>query len=221
MGPFLPTEEACRREKKERFMDRFKRKTAVGLAVSALVALTLGATTTGAAPLATGNHIVPASTTVSGKSTSTVFAAGGITVTCTNSVAGGKTPKAGLSFPIKPLPTFNDGSSAPCTDSFGGTDITTTSGKWTLKFINPTELEIVVPIKGAVVSNSLGCTITVAPTKAYDVKAAGNYDGVSKLTVKITTLPITVTGGLQCPTTATKSSFTATYTFTPGMSEVA
>src|ERR1700683_848513 len=119
MGPFLPTEEACRREKKERFMDRFKRKTAVGLAVSALVALTLGATTTGAAPLATGNHIVPAKTKVSGKSTSTVFAAGGITVTCTNSVAGGTTPAKGLSFPISPLPTFNDGTStAPCTDSF-------------------------------------------------------------------------------------------------------
>ncbi len=65
------------------------------------------------------------------------------------------------------------------------------------------------------VTNSLGCTITVAPTEAYDVKAAGNYDGVSKLTVKITTLPIKVTGGLQCPTTATKASFTATYTFTP------
>jgi hypothetical protein len=205
--------------KKERFMDRITRKTGIGLAVAALVALTLGATTTGAAPLA-GKHIAPASTKVSGKSTSTVFAAGGITVTCTNSVAGGTTPANGLSFPIKPLPTFNDGTGSPCTDSFGGTDNTKTKGTWTLKFINPTELEIVVAKAGAVVTNSLGCTITVAPTAAYDVKAAGNYDGVSKLTVKITTLPIKVTGGLQCPTTATKASFTATYTFTPGMAEV-
>jgi hypothetical protein len=204
-------------------MDRFKRKTAIALATAGLVALTLGTTTIGAAPLA-GNHIVPASTTVSGKSTSTVFSAGGIIVTCTNSVAGGKTPADGLSFAIKPLPSFNDGTStAPCTDSFGGTDTTVTTGKWSLKFLNPTELEIVVPKAGAVVTNSLGCKITLAPSKAYDVKAPGDYDGVSKLTLNIPTaggLPVTVTGGLQCPVTAKTASFKAVYTFTPGMADV-
>jgi hypothetical protein len=204
-------------------MDRCKRKTAIALAAAGMAALTLGTATTGAAPL-TGNHIVPASTTVSGKSTSTVFIAGGITVTCTNSVAGGKTPADGLSFAIKPLPSFNDGTStAPCTDSFGGTDMTATSGKWSLKFINPTELDIVVPKDGAVVTNSIGCKITLAPAKAYDVKAPNDYDGISKLTLNIPTkggLPITITGGLQCPVTAKTASFSAVYTFTPGMAEV-
>jgi hypothetical protein len=203
-------------------MDRFTRKTAIALATAGMVALTLGTTTIGAAPLA-GGHIVPASTTVAGASSSTVFDAGGITVTCTNSTAGGKTPANGLKFKINPLPAFNDGTGHPCTDTFGAMDTTTTTGKWNLEFKNPTELEIIVPKAGVVVTNSLGCTITLAPTKAYTIAQAGDYDGVSKLTLAIPTaggLPITVTGGLQCPVTAKTASFNAVYTFTPGMSDV-
>lgn len=149
--------------------------------------------------------------------TNTVFAAGAITVTCTTSTAGGKTPKSGVKFTINPKPTFSDGS-GPCTDSLGFTDTTVTSGTWSLKFVNPSELEVVVPVAGAVVHNTAGCAITLAPTKALNIK--GTYDGVSKFTINATGLPIKITGNpLICPA-ATKATFKATYNFVPGMSEV-
>jgi hypothetical protein len=193
------------------------RKTSIALAAMGLVALTLGAGAATAAPLVTKPHIVPPNTTVAGTSSSTVFSAGAIIVTCTTSTAGGKTPKNGIKFTINPKPTFSDGS-GPCTDSLGFTDTTVTSGTWSLKFVKPSELEVIVPIGGAVVNNTAGCTITLAPTKAVNI--TGAYDGVSKFTINATNLPIKITGSpLICPST-TKASFRAVYTFAPGMSEV-
>ena len=193
------------------------RKAAIALAALGLVGLTLGAATATAAPLVTKPHIVPPSTVVAGTSTSTVFAAGAIIVTCTTSKAGGKTPKSGVKFTISPKPTFSDGA-GPCTDSLGFTDTTVTSGTWSLKFVKPSELEVVVPIAGAVVHNTAGCTITLAPTAAVNI--TGAYDGVSKFTINATGLPIKITGSpLICPS-STKATFKATYTFVPGMSEV-
>jgi hypothetical protein len=215
------------------------RKTGTMAAAAALAAMALGAAVASAGPLATDtdDHYNPISTQVTGTSTSTVFAAGGVTVTCTHSIAGGKTPAKGLgAFKINPPVQFNDGSpTARCTDSLGFTDVTTVSGTWKLKFIDlPGEsetatepnsgdkLEVIIPIGGAVVSvmnaNSLVCTITVAPTKAF--KVIGTYDDVHTFTVAITNLPITVTGSsLFCPLSATKSTFNATYSFTPGFGD--
>ncbi len=95
-----------------------RKQKLVGLAgIAAAAALTLGAfgahTASASAPRAstdTDDHYVPAATQVNGHSNSTVFTVGGITVTCTNSDAGGKTPATGLkAFALNPLPTFNDG----------------------------------------------------------------------------------------------------------------
>jgi hypothetical protein len=213
----------------------------VGLAAAA--ALTFGAVgvhmASASAPKAssdTDDSYNPANTTVSGHATNTVFTAGPITVTCTNSVAGGKTPKATAhlkAFNLKPLPVFNDGTGQPCTDNLGFTDTTNTNntnGKWKIQFIdapndeNGTEpnsgdkLSVTVPKAGAIVTNSAGCTITVAPTAAF--KVVGAYDDVNKFTVAITNLPIHVTGpGGVCPLSTNVAHFNATYTFTPGVSD--
>src|ERR1700676_5365950 len=109
--------------------------TIVAVAATATLAFSaVGAHASSAAKDA-DDHYSPANTQVSGHSSSTTFTVGGvITVTCTNSDAGGHTPATGLgAFAISPLPTFNDGGTAPCTDNFGGTDTTVTKGAWKLQ----------------------------------------------------------------------------------------
>jgi hypothetical protein len=183
--------------------------------------------------------------------TNTVFTVpptGGITVTCTRSTAGGTPPakSAGLAaFPVKPLPTFNDGKTStgtvkPCTDNLGGTETSTTNntnGKWKIGTVDasndetsaePTtctsttcdHLKIVIPKAGAIVTTSQGCTITVAPSAAFTV--TGTYTdgagGVYHLTINVSNLPISVSGVTTCPSLgATTASFTGTYTFGPGV----
>ena len=200
------------------------------LGVAGLAALTIGSVGVHAATVAgdTDDHYTPAATQVTGHSTMTVFSVGPITVTCTNSVAGGKTPATGLGgFAIKPLPVFNDGSStAPCTDNLGFKDTTTTSGAWKIGFkdasLDETKTEpnatgdsliVTVPMAGAVVHNTAGCTITVAPNGAF--KVPGTYNDAGTFSVNIKNLPIKVTGGGVCPVSATTSTFTGKYTFTP------
>lgn len=218
-----------------------KHKLVAVVGMAAAAALTFGAvgahTASAASAKATDSddHYNPANTVVNGHSSSTVFTVGPITVTCTNSNAGGKTPAKGLkAFNLSPLPTFNDGSaSAPCTDTVGGSDTTTTNntnGKWKIGFKDAAndesqtepnsgdKLVVTVPKAGAIVNNSLGCTITVAPNGAF--KVTGSYDDVNTFTVNITNLPIKVTGPTGvCPLSSTTSSFKGTYTFTPGVSD--
>jgi hypothetical protein len=183
-----------------------------------------------------GGHTPPAGTV-------TCFAIPGsspvIVVFCTRSIAGGKTPATGSKpFKISPLPVFDDGSGTkPCTDSLGGTDTSvanSTHGTWTIGLVDAPndetktepnagdKLTVSVPGAGVIVTNSLGCTITVNPPvggvfKAF--KVTGAYDDHSKFTVSITNLPVTTTGG-SCPLPAsTISTFNAIYTFTPGVSD--
>jgi hypothetical protein len=159
-----------------------------------------------------------------------------ITVFCKNSVAGGKTPATGIgAFHISPLPTFDNGAGTPCTDSLGGKDTSTaneTNGKWMIKLLDSKaaadetpgtepnagdKLQVTVPKAGVIVTNTLGCTITVAPSAAFKVKGA--YDDVSKFTVSITNLPIITSGG-SCPLPASAvSTFNAVYTFSPGVTD--
>ena len=218
------------------------KKSKIGaMVVAAAASLTLGvgvahsAHASGSTPFSTDtdDNLTPASTAVTGTSHKTVFsvAAGAIVVTCTLSKAKATTPATGLGpVNLTSPPTFTDGGNppAPCTDNLGATDTTATSGTWTLKFVdapndetgtepNATgdKMQIVVPQGGAVVTNSLGCTITVAPNGPFTV--TGKYDDTSKLHVSITNLPISVAGGPQCPTNATTSTFQGTYTFSPGV----
>jgi hypothetical protein len=168
-----------------------------------------------------------------------------ITVFCSHSVAGGTTsaydpaspggPGDGddaKAFHISPLPVFDDQPTHPyCTDSLGGHDTSVaneTNGKWTigLKDLtndeagpepNADHLVVNVPKAGVIVTNTLGCTITVAPTAAF--KVTGAYDDVNKFTVSITNLPIITSGG-SCPLPASAvSTFNAIYTFSPGVSD--
>ena len=211
-----------------------KHKLGALVGVAAAAAFSVGIIGAHAAPLVTetDDNYIPASTQVTGTSHQTVFSVGPITVTCTNSVAGGKTPALGIKpFAIKPLPVFNDGSSsAPCTDTVGATDTTTTSGAWKIQLKDAPndetqtepnsgdKLIVTVPIGGAVVNNSFGCVITVAPTAAF--KVIGTYDDHNTFTVNISNLPIKVTGPAGvCPLSSTTSTFSGTYVFTPGVSD--
>ena len=210
-------------------MARSIHKRGALLGVAALAALTAGTVGVHAAGVAgdTDDHYTPAATQVTGHSTKTVFTVGPITVTCTNSVAGGKTPATGLgAFKLSPLPVFNDGSSsAPCTDNLGFKDTTTTLGAWTIGFkdaaLDETKSEpntgdklvVTVPKGGAVVHNTAGCVITVAPTAPF--KVTGTYNDKGLFVVSINNLPISVTGSGICPVTAKTSTFNGSYTFSP------
>jgi len=160
-----------------------------------------------------------------------------ITVTCTASEATSKTLPSGLGASQVLPPMFNNGLNSstgqpnPCTDSTGGKDTTVTKGIWTITFLDsPTEtetsaepntgdqLEITIPKGGAVVTNSLHCVITVAPTAAFQV--IGAYDDVNKFTVSLSNLPVSVAGPSPCPTAATTSSFNGVYTFSPSMRDI-
>jgi hypothetical protein len=248
----------------------------VAIAIAALSLGALGAFHASSAPLTaepspTDDHIVPAATTVVGTAsvnlttaqcgghtppagTVTCFSIPGsspvITVFCSNSVAGGKTPAYDPATPggpgdgddfkpiiINPLPTFTDAGGAPCTDSLGGSDTSVankTHGAWKLTFKDAAtdesatepnggdKMTVTVPGAGVIVTNTLGCTITVNPPvngvfKNFIVK--GTYDDINKFTVAITGLPVTTTGG-SCPLpAATTSTFNAIYTFSPGVSD--
>jgi hypothetical protein len=182
----------------------------------------------------TDDHYKPAATVIKGTSTKTTFSVPAsspvITVTCTHSTAGGKTPATGLgTFAINPLPVFNDGTGHPCRDSLGGTVTTTTSGAWKIGFVDKAtdetsaepntgdKLKIIIPQGGAVVKTSEGCTITVAPNGAVTVTGAYNDKGV--LTLAIGNLPVKTAGG-SCPLPiSTNSTFHGTYTFSPVVSD--
>jgi hypothetical protein len=182
----------------------------------------------------TDDHYSPASTQITGTSTKTTFsvppASPVLTVTCTHSTSGGKTPATGLGlFPVNPLPVFNDGTGNPCTDNLNGTETTTTSGPWMIGGIDKAndetstepntgdKVKIIVPKGGAVVHTSEGCTITVAPNGPFTV--IGTYDDKNKLTVSVSNLPVKTTGG-SCPLpTSTTSSFHGTYIFSPNLSD--
>jgi hypothetical protein len=248
----------------------------VAIAIAALSLGALGAFHASSAPLTaepspTDDFFMPAGQTVIGTAsvnlttaqcgghtppagTKTCFSIPGatpvITVFCSNSVAGGKTPAYDPASPggpgdgddfkpitISPLPTFDDGAGVPCTDSLGGNDTSVsnnTHGAWKLSFKDAAtdesatepnggdQMIVTLPSGGVIVTNTLGCTITVNPAvngvfKTF--KVTGAYDDVSKYTVAITNLPISTTGG-SCPLPATAmSSFFSTYTFSPGVSD--
>lgn len=132
-----------------------------------------------------------------------------ITVSCTSFSASAVTPK-------KPSDTVT--LSAPpkvtgCTDSSGGTDTITTTGKWTLSVKgskSPYTMTLTIPKAGAKFTSNIisGCTITAAPTKAAGV--AGKYDGVNTDTVKNAPIP---TKGTGC--TSTTATTTATVVLSP------
>ncbi|OKK22295.1 hypothetical protein AMK16_03810 [Streptomyces sp. CB00455] len=196
-------------------------RTALALGIAAAGALSLASATATAAPLplAGSTTVTPAGhsfkATLSGKAT---LKAGSVTVTCTVSVSTGTVPAApgntnpagAVSSPISP-PTYTS-----CTSSMPGvTPTVTTSGAWTVSMQNgsPITATMKVPVGGLVVTTSglANCTVTAAPTAPANVGGSWVNGAPSTLTFTNASVPVTVTGGFGCPTSATSSTFNAVY----------
>lgn len=201
--------------------------TTLALGLAAAGALTLGAASATAASLpataaAGSTTVTPAGhafkATLSGKAT---FKAGSVTVTCTVSVATGSVPAepgnhnaAGpVSSPIS-APTYSS-----CTSSMGGvTPTVTTSGAWQVSMQHgaPITATMTVPTGGLVVKTTglATCTVVAAPTAPAAVPGTWANGAPSSLTFTNTSVPVKVTGGFGCPTSATVSVFNAVYQVT-------
>ncbi|WP_374777263.1 hypothetical protein OG756_35295 [Streptomyces sp. NBC_01310] len=196
-------------------------RTALALGTAAAGAIALASVTASAAPLpvAGSTTVTPAGhafkATLSGKAT---LKAGSVTVTCTVSVATGTVPAAPgnsnpagpVSSPISP-PTYSS-----CTSSMPGvTPTVTTSGAWavTMQDGSPITATMTVPVGGLVLKTTglASCTVTAAPTAAASVGGTWVNGAPSSLTFTNASVPVKVTGGFGCPTSATASIFNAVY----------
>lgn len=199
-------------------------RTALALGMAAAGALSLASVTASAAPLpvAGSTTVTPAGhafkATLSGKAT---LKAGSVTVTCTVSVATGTVPAAPgnqnaagpVSSPIS-APTYSS-----CTSSMWGvTPTVTTSGAWTVSMQDgsPITATMTLPVGGLVVKTTglASCTVTAAPTAAADVGGSWANGAPPSLTFTNASVPVKVTGGFGCPTSATSSTFNAVYLVT-------
>jgi hypothetical protein len=214
-------------------MSRTRTALALGMAaaagLSAASATASASTSTSAAasastsavalPLAGSTTVTPAGhsfkANLSGKAT---LKAGSVTVTCTVSVSTGTVPAAPgnhnaagpVSSPISP-PTYTS-----CTSSMWGvTPTVTTSGSWSVSMQDgaPATATMTVPVGGLVVHTTglATCTVTAAPATAANVPGSWTNGAPSSLTFTNASVPVTVTGGFGCPTSATTSTFNAVY----------
>ncbi|MEU9803133.1 hypothetical protein [Streptomyces sp. NPDC051000] len=201
-----------------------RKRTALALGMAAAAALTVASATATAAPLplAGSTTVTPAGhafkATLSGKAT---LKAGSVTVTCTVSVSTGTVPAApgnnnpagAVTSPIT-APTYSS-----CSSSMPGvTPTVTTSGAWTVSMQNgsPITATLKVPVGGLVVTTSglANCTVTAAPSAPANVGGTWTNGAPSSLTFTNASVPVTVTGGFGCPTSATSSTFNAVYKVT-------
>ncbi|MFD5885715.1 hypothetical protein ACFWHQ_06950 [Streptomyces sp. NPDC060334] len=201
-----------------------RKRTALALGMAAAAALTVASATATAAPLplAGSTTVTPAGhafkATLSGKAT---LKAGSVTVTCTVSVSTGTVPAApgnnnpagAVTSPITP-PTYSS-----CSSSLPGvTPTVTTSGAWTVSMQNgsPITATLKVPVGGLVVTTSglANCTVTAAPSTPANVGGTWTNGAPPSLTFTNASVPVTVTGGFGCPTSATSSTFNALYKVT-------
>ncbi|MEU8777197.1 hypothetical protein [Streptomyces sp. NPDC048606] len=196
-------------------------RTALILGTAAAAALTVSSATATASPspLAGSTTVSPAGhafkATLSGKAT---LKAGSVTVTCSVSVSTGTVPAAPgnhnpagpVSSPISP-PTYSS-----CTASLPGvTPTVTTSGAWSVSMQNgsPITATMTVPTGGLVLQTTglANCTVTAAPSGPANVAGTWTNGAPPSLTFVGATVPVTVTGGFGCPTSATSSTFNAVY----------
>ncbi|MFJ8666444.1 hypothetical protein [Streptomyces sp. NPDC093600] len=200
--------------------------TTLALGLAAVGALTFGAASATAAPLPTAaagsTTVTPAGhafkATLSGKAT---LKAGSVTISCTVSVATGTVPAApGNHNPAGPVsspisaPTYSS-----CTSSTPGvTPTVTTSGAWQVSMQNgaPITATMTVPTGGLVVKTTglASCTVVTAPNGPANAPGTWTNGAPSTLTFTNASVPIKVTGGFGCPTSATTSTFNAVYTVT-------
>ncbi|MFE2476959.1 hypothetical protein [Streptomyces sp. NPDC059389] len=203
-------------------MSRTRTALALGLAAAGALSVASVTATAAPAPLAGSTTVTPAGhsfkATLSGKAT---LKAGSVTVTCMVSVSTGTVPAAPgnqnasgpVSSPISP-PTYSS-----CTSSvWGVTPTVTTSGAWSVSMQNgsPITATMTVPTGGLVVQTSglATCTVTAAPTAPANVAGTWANGAPPSLTFTNASVPVTVTGGFGCPTSATASVFNAVYKVT-------
>lgn len=160
--------------------------------------------------------------------TTASLSAGTTTVTCSGSVATGQVSAApGNSNPSGPVgspttpPTFTD-----CTTgSFLLTPTVSsnnTNGDWIVSLqYDPAGStgSLTIPRGGQVVkiSGLASCTTTVAPNGPVTINGTwtpGTATAPPKLVFSNISVPISVTGGLFCPTSATSGTFSASYDIT-------
>ncbi|MBZ9599363.1 hypothetical protein K7B06_30395 [Streptomyces erythrochromogenes] len=196
-------------------------RTALALGTAAAGAIALASVTASAAPVpvAGSTTVTPAGhdfkAVLSGKAT---LKAGSVTVTCTVSVSTGTVPAAPgnsnpagpVSSPISP-PTYSS-----CTSSMPGvTPTVTTSGAWAVSMQDGTPITatMTVPADGLVLKTTglASCTVTAAPTAPASVAGTWANGSPSSLTFTNASVPVKVTGGFGCPTSATASVFNAVY----------
>ncbi|MFD6227468.1 hypothetical protein ACFWFZ_11380 [Streptomyces sp. NPDC060232] len=196
-------------------------RTALALGTAAAGAIALASVTASAAPVpvAGSTTVTPAGhdfkAVLSGKAT---LKAGSVTVTCTVSVSTGTVPAAPgnsnpsgpVSSPISP-PTYSS-----CTSSMPGvTPTVTTSGAWAVSMQDgaPITATMTVPTGGLVLKTTglASCTVTAAPTAPGSVPGTWANGSPSTLTFTNASVPVKVTGGFGCPTSATASVFNAVY----------
>ncbi|MFJ8691646.1 hypothetical protein [Streptomyces roseolilacinus] len=192
-------------------------------AAGALVFAGATATAAQAAPaLAGSTTVTPAGhgfkATLSGKAT---LKAGSVTVTCSASTSSGTVPAApgnhNAAGPVVSAitpPTFTS-----CTTSMPGVSATvTTSGSWavSMQHGSPVVASFTVPVGGLVVKTSglASCTVTAAPTAPAPTSGTWSNGAPSSLAFSNAQVPVKVVGGFGCPTSATASSFSATYLVT-------
>ncbi|GAA1554992.1 hypothetical protein [Streptomyces globosus] len=173
-------------------------------------------------PAAGSTTVTPAghafTAALSGKAT---LKAGSVTVTCSVSVSTGTVPAAPgnhnpagpVSSPITP-PTYSS-----CTASIPGvTPTVTTTGAWSVSMQHgsPITAVMTVPAGGLVLKTTglANCTVTTAPSGPANVSGAWTNGAPPSLTFTNATVPVSVTGGFGCPTSATTSTFNAVYKVT-------
>jgi hypothetical protein len=212
-------------------------RTAPLAAAAALVAgAGLVALTAGPAQAAGGTTVTPAGDSysaalVAGSTAS--FLVGTTTVTCNQSANTGSVPAApgntnvdGPVVSTVTAPTFaNNGGNCPTNVLFTTAKSVTnsTNGAWTIALqydaTAPTGT-MTIPKAGVVttITGLASCTVTVAPNGPASITGpwvAGTATSAPVLDFSAgVSLPITVTGGLACPTGATSATFKAKYQIT-------
>lgn len=193
-----------------------------GTGIVAVLGLSLAMTsaaTAQPAAAAASTTVTPAghgfTATLSGKAT---FKAGSVTVNCTVSSSSGQVPAApGNHNPAGPVSSSTTPATySSCTTSMPGVSASvSTSGAWGVAMQNgtPVTAGLTIPVGGFVLKTSglASCTVTAAPTSAATVNGTWTNGAPSTLGFTNAQVPVKVTGGFGCPTSATSSTFNAVY----------
>lgn len=211
-------------------MPRSRRlRTSIGLAAVSVAAASLAFSTPAMAAVSS-TTVTPAgdSFQASLASGSADFTVGSTTVSCSNSGTSGAVPAApdnnnpaGPVSSVLSTPTFTSCS----TNVFlvGATSTAnSTNGNWGVALqYDPAGSTgtMTIPAGGVVVQTSglANCTITVSPSAAVTVQGTwvpGTATAAPQLQFSKVSVPVVVTGGFGCPTSATSSTFTANYSIT-------